>query len=83
MLTKHLALHGFAGRSPELREGKSLPTEDAVNVGFLTQEPGPKSGWCKPFSTPKQEFLGHKVRVLLILAGPNSAGCGSALSEFC
>lgn len=83
LLTKHLVLHGFAGMSPELGEGKSLPTEDAVNVGFLTQAAGPKSGRCKPFSTPNQEFLGHKGHVLLILAGLNPTVCSSALSEFC
>ena len=83
LLTKHLVLHGFAGMSPELRKGQSLPIEDAVNVGFLTQAAGPKSGQCKPFSTPKQEFLGHKSRVLLTLAGPSPAVCSSALSEFC
>ena len=83
LLTKHLGLLGFAGMSPELGEGKSLPTEDAVNVGFLTQAAGPKSGRCKPFSTPNQEFLGHKGCVLLILAGPNPTVCSSALSEFC
>lgn len=80
MLTKHLVLHGFAGMSPELRKGESLPIEDAVNVGFLTQV-ADSSQPVQTISTPNKSSWDTRAVVLLTLHP--SPSCSSAPVNFC